>query len=178
MQAILDSTLTIKDYKLDRKDLEARLNAHCIVDDNDCWVWTGYKNHKGYGRVAYYINGKTIRLGAHRLSYLLHTGEDPGSLCVCHKCDNPSCINPQHLFLGTIGDNNRDAFRKGRNKTIGQHRLDGEHNSNAKYTKEIVREIRSLYKNGWTINQLVEKFDGSRGGIYAIVNRINWANVD
>lgn len=77
---------------------------------DDCWIWTAGKSN-GYGifRVG---DNKTI--SAHRYSYILHNGKEPGSLFVCHRCDNPSCVNPDHLFLGTQGDNIQDMIDKGR----------------------------------------------------------------
>lgn len=80
----------------------------------DCWPWTGARNKDGYGRVGY--NGKVEY--AHRLVYLLTRGH-PGDLCVLHSCDNPPCVRPAHLFLGTHADNMRDAYRKGRIKIPG-----------------------------------------------------------
>ena len=74
---------------------------------DECWEWFGQKNPKGYGYVKPY--GLT-----HRFSYELHTGEKPGELFVCHSCDNPPCVNPAHLWLGTVTDNQRDAKAKGR----------------------------------------------------------------
>lgn len=73
-----------------------------------CWIWTGTISPKGYG--VFSFQQKQIR--AHRHSYAIHFGH-PGRLCVCHKCDNPSCVRPSHLFLGTTKDNNQDRFRKG-----------------------------------------------------------------
>jgi hypothetical protein len=82
---------------------------YCIVDSG-CWEWVGSVNKAGYGSI--YVDGKNVR--AHRYSYLLHYGPFDGNLFVCHKCDNPKCVNPEHLFLGTCLDNTRDSVRKGR----------------------------------------------------------------
>jgi hypothetical protein len=78
---------------------------------NGCWLWTGGKTGSGYGRID--IDEKGVR--AHRFSYELDTGINPGKLQVLHKCDNPPCVNPEHLFLGTIFDNMRDCALKKRN---------------------------------------------------------------
>ena len=75
-----------------------------------CWVWTGYTNAKGYGG----ISACGGHLFTHRVSYALHYGEDPGPLRVLHRCDNPPCCNPAHLFLGTMKDNTQDMLSKGR----------------------------------------------------------------
>ena len=81
-----------------------------INKTNTCWLWTGAQNSKGYGAMSY--NGKVIN--AHRLSYLLHKGEIPDKLIVCHTCDTPRCVNPDHLWLGTHTDNNHDMIKKNR----------------------------------------------------------------
>lgn len=82
------------------------------VSDDGCWLWTGNRMAKGYGLFA--VEGINHR--AHRVSYEMATGQHPGSLFVCHHCDNPSCVNPAHLFLGTAQDNTNDMLAKGRRK--------------------------------------------------------------
>lgn len=84
-----------------------------------CWPWNGERNNQGYGRFRVYRGPKTVRLLAHRLSYYLATGIDPGRSVVRHSCDTPICCNPQHLTLGTQADNVRDAAERGRANLAG-----------------------------------------------------------
>lgn len=81
------------------------------ITDEDCWNWTGSKTPKGYGM----ITERNDTLKAHRVSWEMRYGKIENNLCVLHRCDVPSCVNPSHLFLGTITDNNKDMIVKGRN---------------------------------------------------------------
>jgi hypothetical protein len=81
-----------------------------IIPEHICWEWSTNKNNKGYG--MFYFNGK--KQLAHRFSYELYLGEIPKNICVLHKCDNPGCVNPNHLFLGTRKDNAIDMSNKKR----------------------------------------------------------------
>lgn len=81
-----------------------------VDKSGECWEWLGGKDRDGYGRIV--INGKWW--GSHRLSYTLVKGEIPKGLVICHSCDNPGCVNPSHLFVGTQTDNVKDMDSKGR----------------------------------------------------------------
>jgi len=100
--------------------------------ENECWPWTGGKI-KGYGYLI--LNGSGYY--AHRVSWLLFSGEDPLGKCVLHKCDNPPCINPDHLYAGSHGDNMRDMFRRGR-----ANRATGERSGSRTHIEQVPRGER------------------------------------
>lgn len=128
-----------------------------------CWEWTGGRDHHGYGKVRMPMS--RVQFRAHRVAYFLATGEDPGSHLVCHRCDNPSCVNPAHLFLGTPADNVTDMLAKGRHKTIGRK---GAHNPGAKLTDADVRRVVDLLLAGAKNTEIAEKV----GVTHAMVSRI------
>lgn len=112
-----------------------RFNSKYQIDPSGCWEWTASKVD-GYGSFGF--RGKVWK--AHRVSYVLNHGEIPEGLCVCHLCDNPSCVNPKHLFLGTKKDNRDDMVSKGRMK---QSPRIGILNGMCRLTEKQVSEIRA-----------------------------------
>jgi len=113
-----------------------------------CWLWNGSRFKDGYGQTRLF-GGPS----AHRAMWVAHHGGIPAGLCVLHHCDNPPCINPAHLFLGSIADNNADMVAKKRHSFGGRHFASrhpemrrGELNSNAKLTAAQVAQIRASFK--------------------------------
>lgn len=94
-----------------------------VAKSDGCWLWTGSRQRNGYGFLFAGTRKEPHPERAHRVSWRIHFGEIPDGLWVLHKCDNPPCVNPEHLFLGTRTDNMRDCARKGRVTTIGHSRL-------------------------------------------------------
>lgn len=116
--------------------------------DGDCWLWSAARSGAGYGVIELSHQGVYWAFGAHRASWLL-TGRDiPWGLCILHRCDVRPCVNPAHLFIGTLGDNNRDTVAKGRFRSGAALRPEclprGERHHNAIMTAELVRQLRQL----------------------------------
>jgi len=140
-----------------------------------CWPWQASTTRGpfGYGQIGW--NGKMWL--AHRVAYWLAFGPFAPELCVLHRCDNPPCCNPDHLFLGTRKDNAEDMVNKGR-YTQHRKRYRGMDSKRAKLTDDEIREIRDLYASGrLTQTRLAERFNTSQSNISVIVLRQHWAHL-
>jgi hypothetical protein len=130
-----------------------------------CWNFNGSTAGRGYGQIYGYPKTKL----AHRVSYELHKGAIPSGLCVCHKCDNMKCVNPDHLFLGTVAENNQDMIAKGRGVQSNLPHPKGELHPRTRLSDVQVSEIRELCSNsGMTQTQIGELY----GIKHAHVSRI------
>lgn len=139
-----------------------------IEKTDTCWIWKG-TIASGYGILS--VNRKNF--SAHRYSYELHKGTIKKGLYICHSCDNPKCVNPEHLWAGTPLENSYDMIKKGRAKWNGAPK--GALNGNSRLKDQEVREIRNLYlKGGFTHRKLGKKFRVSKTTIGNVVNEILW----
>ena len=158
----VEGTTPLKEERSIRKSLSERFWAK-VNRSSGCWVWTGAKNRTGYGIIGH---GPTLR--AHRVAYELTFGPIPQGMYVLHSCDNPSCVNPAHLFLGRQADNLQDMKRKGRSNR-------GERNPSAKLTSRLVSKIRQRYATGnISAAKLGSEFEVSDVQILRIVNGRCW----
>lgn len=148
-----------------------------VKKTDSCWLWTGAKNGNGYGTIRY--NGRPI--GTHRMSWILANGLDiPKGMQVLHSCDNPLCVRPDHLSLGTLQENSKDMSRKGRASRKGPTLpRRGESNGSAVLNESDIRSIRSLYATGQhTMKQIANQYGVSDGAVRFIVRRITWKHVE
>lgn len=134
------------------------------AEQGKCWEWQRTRNQYGYGTLT--INGR--RTFAHRLAYELGKGAIPFGMHVLHECDNPRCINPAHLCVGTRSKNMADCHARGRSR-IPSTRMTGESNGSAKLTSDAVRIIREGLSAGVTQQRLADRFGVSQ----ALIGRIN-----
>ena len=157
-----------------KKGIIQRIKEKSKKRSNGCIEWTGTCYPAGYGNV-YFIN-KSWEV--HRLVWLLYRGEIPQlkkshhGYCICHKCDNRKCINPDHLFLGTQLDNVADMDIKGRRVS-----LPGKLNPNARLNENDIKAIRELSKQGFSQRAIARKFSITHAHVGGIVRRTAWKNV-
>ena len=140
-----------------------------VKKTSTCWIWTGFikKGKMPYGRFSLEHRKPVI---AHRYSYEIYNGDIPKGMCVCHSCDNPSCVNPKHLWLGTTKQNIQDCLKKGRG-----NRAKGEKNGTSKLNKKQVDKIRKMFSSGkYMQKELGVKFSVSKGLISQIVLNKIW----
>ena len=156
----------VNQYK--KSSVQDRFFAKVFVPKgpNACWEWTASKCKDGYGLFS--VNGKLTN--AHRFSYQFFCGEITGKMFTCHKCDNPGCVNPKHLFLGTPKDNMLDKVKKNR-------QAKGSKNGKSKLKENDILEIRKMLNSGSTGREIAKQF-----GIHpSIITRIKhggiWSHV-
>lgn len=139
--------------------------------ENECWLWQG-ATIKGYGALRMQRSHSPGYVYAHRMSYEIHKGAIPADQHVCHSCDNPLCVNPNHLWVGTNRENVTDMDAKGRRVTQR-----GETHPDAKLTEAQVLEIRERAANGEKQRNLASEYSISESNISSIVTRRVWKHL-
>ena len=137
-----------------------------VIKKEGCWDWKGAAASGGYVDIRY--NKK--KLLAHRASWIIYKGNIPNKLCVCHTCDNRRCTNPDHLFLGTLKENNEDRDKKLRG-------IQGSRHHKSKLTETNVIEIREMLKLGIPSKKIANDFGVSDGAIWFIKHGKTWQHV-
>lgn len=137
---------------------------------NECWHWIGLKSKYGYGKMC--INSKNLT--AHRFMYEMINGDIPSNMFICHKCDNPACVNPNHLFLGNVRDNTVDMVQKNRAPNYK-----GNNNPRSKITDKIVLEIYNKAKySGISYNKLAREYKISASLVSEIMRGNLWGHLN
>jgi len=150
------------DMTYNKDNLQKRIKANSIVSKNNCWVWSKSLSKTGYGDMCVY---KEKSHAAHRWSYLVFNGEIPKGKLVCHSCDNRSCVNPEHLFLGTHKENCLDMHKKGRwcDRKGEKHPL-------SKFIDKDIKYIFKLNRSGLSQTQIGNKLGVNQSVISRILN--------
>lgn len=148
---------------------QERLRSRCVVSDTGCWNFNSVRKD---GRANVFFFGGRYMV-AYRASFAMHKGPIPTGLQVLHRCDNPRCVNPDHLWVGTQVDNLEDCVAKGRNAVFV-----GEAHGQAKLTEDDVRAIRAEYAaGGVTLRALASRYGMSVGGLHHIILGRTWTHV-
>lgn len=143
------------------------VNGPCVLD-TACWLWTGCTNKAGYGSIGLGGKGAGNR-NVNRVSWELHFGEIPKGFFVCQKCDNPSCVNPEHLFLGTPKDNMVDMISKGRKRSAL-----GSDSSNSKLIEDQVLQI---FSDERPYKEIAKEFSITREQVSSIKHKKDWKHL-
>jgi hypothetical protein len=145
-----------------------------LILETPCWVWSAGKHAKGYGFFS--IENRDYR--AHRISWEIHNGPIPPEQLVLHRCDNPSCVRPDHLFLGDYKANSQDCLSKGRNNPNPES-IAGECNGKAKLVLSQVVEIKKLYATGlYSQRELARQFSISQAHVKDLINGRRWKHLE
>ena len=143
-----------------------------VIKSNGCWGWKGHLDKNGYPLLKSGSNGKEFReTRSNRISWLIYKGEIPKGKYILHLCDNSTCTNPDHMFLGTPKENSEDMVRKGRGNKGSKH-------GNSKLTEDDVMKIRLKFKDGVMIKRIMEDYGISRQTAHNIKHVRIWKHVE
>lgn len=137
------------------------------VPEAGCWIWAGTLNNYGYGSIP--LGRRGANVGAHRIAWSLKNGQIPRGMFICHKCDTPACVNPDHLFLGTHAENMEDMRNKRRFR-----KAEGELNTRCKLRGDQVMEI---FESSLKPKDLADIYGVSKATVYAIKNGDRWSHL-
>ncbi len=143
-----------------------------VAKGEGCWTWTACRYTQGYGGFGIKYEGKWYLALAHRVAYLLTHETLPPSAAVCHSCDNPACVRPDHLWLGTRKDNAQDCLAKGRWAVI-----EGDQHGNARLTSAAVRVARQRHADGYGVTALAHEYGVSQPTMSDALRRVTWKSV-
>jgi hypothetical protein len=162
-----------------KQSLKERFEKQFMAEPNSgCWLWTGTLKENGYGEIK---DSERRPMKAHRASWVIFHGTIPHGLLVCHHCDTPACVNPNHLFLGTHKDNAADMVKKGRRGKRGGNGLrwvgaQGEKNTGAKLEESQVKEILLLNKT-MPQREIGNRFGVCRKTVNRIITGKKWIHI-
>lgn len=168
----------------------ARVSAKlaAFADASACWNWPASRTAAGYGQLTYRRDGKTLLAYAHRVAFFIATGNEASALEVCHRCDNPACFNPSHLFMGTHSENSADMAAKGRGN-VGKRFPLGDRHWTRKRAVDVIRgsahasskvteaEVLHILSSADSGASLARKFGITESAISAIRKRKVWRHV-
>lgn len=154
-----------KEQQLERLKMLYEKN---VIRQEGCWDWKGYIARTGYAEIGRSKNFH--EKNAHRISWMIHKGNIPEGMYICHKCDNPKCTNPDHLFIGTHQDNDKDRDEKGRN-------VKGEDVESSILKDQDIKEIKTLLTQGKSCLEISRKYDVSHDAIKRINKNETWKHI-
>ncbi|MDX1532835.1 MAG: HNH endonuclease signature motif containing protein [Nitrosopumilaceae archaeon] len=147
-----------------------RIRKHIRTKDS-CWIWIGAKDKNGYGLMPSGLKGDQFpERRVHRIIWHLFNSPIEKGKVVCHKCDNPSCVNPEHLFIGLPKDNTEDMLKKGRG-------IKGETSPSSKFKEKDIKEMRKKFNQGVRPLNIMKEFNISRQHLHSIVTFKSWQHV-
>jgi hypothetical protein len=169
-----------KPYTTHKRHTSLLVRFWSFVDErgpDECWGWQGGRDRQGYGQMTV-RRGKTLK--AHRLSWeLAHHCEIPDGMMIRHTCDNPSCVNPAHLLVGTNVDNMHDLMERGDSKKLARCVLPGERHRSSKLTADQVCEMRRLHReNGHGAVELARRYGVHRCTAWEAITHRTWKHIE